>query len=56
MQNSSHQKHYPDMGSDASSVWNFCGRSSQVISQGNRKCRLFSQAMQLSVNKLQDAS
>ena len=28
------QKHYPDMGSDASSVWNFCARFSAVISRG----------------------
>ena len=26
----------PDLGSDASSVWNFCGRFSDVISRGNR--------------------
>ena len=25
--------HYPDLGSDASSVWNFCARFSDVISQ-----------------------
>ena len=25
------QKHYPDLGSDASSVWNFCARFSNVI-------------------------
>ena len=50
------QKHHPDLGSGASSVWNFCSRSSQFISRGNCKCRLFSQAMQLSVNKLQDAA
>ena len=30
------QKHYPDMGSDASSVWNFCARFSAVISRGNQ--------------------
>ena len=28
---SSNQKHYPDLSSDASSVWNFCARSSDVI-------------------------
>ena len=29
-------KHYPDRGSDTSSVWNFCARSSDVISaRGN---------------------
>ena len=30
------QKHYPDPGSDPSSVWNFCAHFSDVISQGNR--------------------
>ena len=30
------QKHYPDLGSDASSVWNFCARFSAVISGGNQ--------------------
>ena len=29
------QKHYPDLVSDASSVWNFCARFSDVISRGN---------------------
>ena len=40
------QKHYPDMVSDTSSVWNFSARSSDVISRGNyvAKRRLFSQA------------
>ena len=34
------QKHYPDMGSDTSSVWNFCAGFSDVISRGNRQwCR-----------------
>ena len=28
---STNQKHYPDPGSDASSVWNFCARFSDVI-------------------------
>ena len=27
-------KHYPDLGSDASSVWNFCARFSDVIWRG----------------------
>ena len=49
-------KYYPDLGSDTSSVWNFCGRSSEVRSRGNLKCLLFSQTIQLSVNKLQDAA
>ena len=42
------QTHLPDLGSVASSVLNFCTRSSDVISQGpqkwRRECRLFSQA------------
>ena len=29
-------RHYPDVGSDASSVWNFCARFSDVIWQGNQ--------------------
>ena len=29
------QKHYPDLGSDASSVWSFCARFSDVISRAN---------------------
>ena len=29
---STNQKHYPDLGSHTSSVWNFCARSSDVIS------------------------
>ena len=40
-------KRYPDPGSDASSVWNFCGLFSDVIwgeaSDSVAKCRLFSQ-------------
>ena len=51
---SPNQKPYPDLGSDMSSVWNFCAHFSDVISQGNRggfaKCQLFSQA----VTKLDD--
>ena len=34
---STNQEHYPDQGSDTSSVWNFCTRFSDVISRGN--CR-----------------
>ena len=30
------QKQYIYLGSDASSVWNFCARFSDVISRGNR--------------------
>ena len=42
--------YYPDLGSDASSVWNFCARFSDVILQGNHsgsstKCQLFSQVI-----------
>jgi len=36
---STNQKHYPDQGSDTSSLWNFCARSSDVISQGYRRWR-----------------
>ena len=43
---SANQKHYPDLGSDASSVWNFFARFSDVISWevsgGVVKCQLFS--------------
>ena len=42
---SSNQKHYPDLGSDRSSVWNSCGCFSDIISKGTsggvRKCGLF---------------
>ena len=31
---STKQKHYPDLGSDVSSVWNFCARFSDFISRG----------------------
>ena len=51
---SSNQKHYRDLGSDVSSVWNFCTRSSKDISRENQclagsvaKCRLFAQAIRL---------
>ena len=41
------QKHYPDLGSDTSSVWNFCARFSDVIARetsgGVVNCGLFSQ-------------
>ena len=33
---SSNQKHYRPLGSDASSVWSFCARFSNVISRGNQ--------------------
>ena len=48
---STNQKHkqYPDLGSDTSSVWNFCTRFPDVIcgeaSGGIAKYRLFSQPM-----------
>ena len=32
---STDQKHYPDLGSSTTSVWNFCARFSDVISRGN---------------------
>ena len=38
------QTHYSDLGSDASSVWNFC--AGKPVSGGVAKCRLFSQATQ----------
>ena len=44
------QKHYPDPGTDTSSVWNFYARSSDVISRdetsdGVAKCWIFPQAI-----------
>ena len=33
---SANQKQYPVLCSDSSSVWNFCARSSDVISRGNQ--------------------
>ena len=33
------QKHYPDLGRNASSVWNFCTRFSDVISRANQRWR-----------------
>ena len=33
---SANQKHFPDLGSDASSVWNLQARFSDVISRGNQ--------------------
>ena len=33
---SANQKHYPDLGSDASSVWNLCALFSDVLWQGNQ--------------------
>ena len=42
------QKHFPVLGSEASSVWNFCTRFSGIIAQETSgsisKCWLFSQA------------
>ena len=43
---STNQKHYLDLGSDASSVWNFCTCFSDVISQNVAKCWLFPEARQ----------
>ena len=31
------QKHHPDLGSNASSVWNFCARSSDFISRKKKQ-------------------
>ena len=31
-----YQKHYPELGSDTSSVWNFCACFSDVILWGNQ--------------------
>ena len=36
------QKHYPDLGSDVSSVWNFCACFSDVIWRGNQMLAFFS--------------
>ena len=33
---SANQKHYPDLGSDVFSVWNFCARFSDIIWRGNQ--------------------
>ena len=33
---STNEKRYPDLGTDTSSVWNFCTRFSNVISRGNQ--------------------
>ena len=45
---STNQKHYPGLGSDALSVWNFCAVSQTSFggetSGSVAKCRLFSQA------------
>ena len=47
-------KHYPHLASGTSSVWNFCFRSSDVISRGNQWCwrkgQLFSHARLTSVD------
>ena len=32
------QKHYPELGSDASSVWNFCAVSQMSFCGGNQLC------------------
>ena len=36
---STNQKHYPDLGSEASSVWNFWARFSDVFSRGDHRWR-----------------
>ena len=47
---SANQQHYSYLGSDASSVWKFCARFSEVTSWGKkwwrREIRLFSQAIE----------
>ena len=49
------QKHYPDLGSDASSEWNFCSRSSDIILRGNQwwchKMPVFSGRVHYNINK-----
>ena len=42
----------PDLGSDASSVWNFCARFSDVISQGNQWWRREMSAVSLGLPKI----
>ena len=48
-------RHYPDLGDDASSVWNFCASFSDVIWQETSgsvaKCWLFSQAKFLTADQ-----
>ena len=36
LRGTANQKHYPDLGSDTSSIRNFCTRFSDVISRGNQ--------------------
>ena len=45
------QKHYPDLGSDESLIWNFCARLSfwGGTVGGVAKCRPFSQAINVLV-------
>ena len=49
---STNQKPCPDLGGDASSLWNFCPRFSDVISREVAKCRLSSQTRFLNVHKI----
>ena len=37
MRHLTNQKHYPDLGSDESSVWNFCTCYSDIILWGNQR-------------------
>ena len=46
-------RHYPDLGSDASSVWNFFARISDFIWWGNQPI-LFSQARMTSISTLEN--
>ena len=53
----SYQKHYPDLASDASSVWNFCRRPRCHFAGnggGITKSWLFSQASPLAIYDVQD--
>ena len=36
LKQTTNQKHYSDLGSDTSSVWNFCGQFLDVILWGNQ--------------------
>ena len=45
------QKRYPDLGTDASSVWNFCTRFSDVISRRNHRWRLEMSAVSLDCSR-----
>ena len=49
---STNQKHYPDRGSDTSSVWNFCSRSSDVIKELKQlRWRQLQKTLDLKINR-----